>query len=1196
MVQARYNGSSTLASAVTSQALGVTPQSGYAIIVTGKANDNSLINQHNASADAVYSTLVNKRGFLAANVNYLSSTTSTSVSKQQLQDAITTWAKGKLSAAPGPLYLIMIDHGTQSGFMLGSETLTPDDLAGWMNTLETDSGVVASGTTTNYNRVIVIGTCYAGAFISKLSKPGRIIMASAGVGERSIAGFRIYDSTSDSNYYGGEYFVDALFTYLERGDSFKDAFTEARDMVALRDPRKVTSGMHYGVYDTLAQHPLLDDDGDGVAHYALASVGDGTLSDTLQLGVGISSIGNPADITAVTATTSIPASQTSDTPLWLKVSDNSRVAKAWVEIKTPTTVVPTDGATTGQIIPQLLLLPLYYDGLQWNGSYNFPNAGAYNILYYTQDNQTNDISPAAKSMVYKQLSGNPTPPAFNLLTPADGTGQSPMFVLTWQPATVSSVSNLTYTLLVSKSQSFDDASIVYKEEKIPQESTYLPNGALKDPTSKTGAYYCQNGDSYCYWKVQAVDGYGAVTESNIRSFTIVLTNALPSILTGTVTDSNGPIANATVTAGSYTAKTLPNGAYLVMVLPSTYNMSATANNYQQSVVNSVSAATGKSTYVNFQLATIAQPTNGICGASNGQNFTIAPTTDLCSSGSESTVTGSGPWNWSCSGTNGGTTATCQAGLTALDTIPPTLTLSSLANGATTTNPTLNVAGTVSDTGGVKSVTVNGQTVIITNSSFSSAVTLTEGPNTITTIATDNANNAKTDTRTITLDRTAPVMTITLPADNSTTNKSYIELAGTVDDQNATVTAKVNSGTNTTATKNGTNFSATLNLATGQNTIDITATDLAGNSSNAKRTVTSDTTAPTLNITNPVQDTSTALNSITITGTVTDAVSNATISITYEGLTYTPTVTNNSFSQTISLTSDKTYALIITATDQAGNQATAQRNIIKLPKTKIFLEANDTFSISSSGTTLYGNTGNNTVTITTGTTGVTLDQNIGRINLPSTPNSYKFKQTGNIISVYDTTGTTLIVTAPVQGDTDGTQLSFSNGTATASAKLTSGIMTLGTKPVSSGAATTLTPVTTTSTATTPTTTNAKVFLGAENSFTVSSSGITLYGNNGKGIVTITTGMTNITLDQNVGQINLSGAVSSYKFKQTGNIINVYDTTDNLIVKAPVQGDADGTILSFGSQGTASAKLTGGVMMLEGVVVNSSLPSALSPMLR
>jgi hypothetical protein len=109
-------------------------------------------------------------------------------------------------------------------------------------------------------------------------------------------------------------------------------------------------------------------------------------------------------------------------------------------------------------------------------------------------------------------------------------------------------------------------------------------------------------------------------------------------------------------------------------------------------------------------------------------------------------------------------------------------------------------------------------------------------------------------------------------------------------------------------------------------------------------------------------------------------------------------------------------------------------------------------------------------------------------------------------------------------------------------------------------------------------------------------MTVYGNTGKDTVTIASGVTTVTLDQNIEQINLSGASTIYKFRQTGNLINVYDSTGNtLIVKVPVQGDSDGTILLF-SDGYASTVLSSGVMTLGGATVSTAaLPTAITPKL-
>lgn len=56
------------------------------------------------------------------------------------------------------------------------------------------------------------------------------------------------------------------------------------------------------------------------------------------------------------------------------------------------------------------------------------------------------------------------------------------------------------------------------------------------------------------------------------------------------------------------------------------------------------------------------PVNGVCGSSDGQAFAFAPIANLCGAGTPTSVTGSGPWYWNCTGTNGGTNASCSASI------------------------------------------------------------------------------------------------------------------------------------------------------------------------------------------------------------------------------------------------------------------------------------------------------------------------------------------------------------------------------------------------------------------------------------------------------------------------------------------------------------------------------------------------------
>jgi hypothetical protein len=62
-------------------------------------------------------------------------------------------------------------------------------------------------------------------------------------------------------------------------------------------------------------------------------------------------------------------------------------------------------------------------------------------------------------------------------------------------------------------------------------------------------------------------------------------------------------------------------------------------------------------------ATCAAAIDGACGIAHGTTTTSKPTSNLCSAGTASAVTGSGPWTWSCLGTNGGSNANCSAART-----------------------------------------------------------------------------------------------------------------------------------------------------------------------------------------------------------------------------------------------------------------------------------------------------------------------------------------------------------------------------------------------------------------------------------------------------------------------------------------------------------------------------------------------------
>ncbi len=279
---------------------------------------------------------------------------------------------------------------------------------------------------------------------------------------------------------------------------------------------------------------------------------------------------------------------------------------------------------------------------------------------------------------------------------------------------------------------------------------------------------------------------------------------------------------------------------------------------------------------------------------------------------------------------------------------------------------------------------------------------------------------------------------------------------------------------------------------------------------------------------------------------------------------------------------------------AYNFAAEQAAVIPTPttgstKAKIFLSTNDGFIVSNSSATLFGSIGNEVASLDAGISGVVLDQNIERVILGGDSSSYRFAQTGNKLNAYDT-ASSLLASIPLQGDADGTQLKFNNGVF--DAKLSAGIMSLGGAIVSGTTAAALTPTTLSAIAepTLNTLSAAKVFLGAIDAFLVSSSGNSIFGNTGEEIATIGAGVNNVILDQNVEKVILGGASGNYTFKQSGNKINIYDALDTTPIAAlPVQGDTDGTLITF-SNGTASAKLSAGVMSLGLATIGSTTAAA------
>lgn len=269
----------------------------------------------------------------------------------------------------------------------------------------------------------------------------------------------------------------------------------------------------------------------------------------------------------------------------------------------------------------------------------------------------------------------------------------------------------------------------------------------------------------------------------------------------------------------------------------------------------------------------------------------------------------------------GSAAIAALGVT-LDTAAPLLTVSALSDGSYAGSQIQNITGNVSDSSAV-TVLINDVQADLVNGTFSVPVTLVNGSNPITVMASDAAGNVTRDSRNIFYDVTSPVIDIASPVDNSFTNSVNLQISGSIDETPQIITvagmpAVVDYGAGT--------WTANIDLVAGLNTIEIIATDLAGNTSSLKRSVVLDTAKPILSISDPVQDIALNLPGVDMAGTVDDS---STIALSYAlngTITPVPVVAGN-FAFNIAFINEGVYTVVITASDLAGNSTTAIRNII-----------------------------------------------------------------------------------------------------------------------------------------------------------------------------------------------------------------------------------------------------------------------------
>jgi hypothetical protein len=261
----------------------------------------------------------------------------------------------------------------------------------------------------------------------------------------------------------------------------------------------------------------------------------------------------------------------------------------------------------------------------------------------------------------------------------------------------------------------------------------------------------------------------------------------------------------------------------------------------------------------------------------------------------------------------------------LDRTPPTVTITTPANGVTVPASPLTVTGTASDLlSGIGSVSCAGVPALVSGSAFSCSVPLAPGSNTIVVEARDLAANAGSAQVGVGL-LPAPInVTITAPAPLALFRSGPVTVEGTLDRE---VTAVVVNGV--LAQLSGQQFSAAgVTLREGNNVLTATATAPGGAVGTGSVTVRMDSTPPTVRIDSPADGAVVTAAQLTVSGMINDIVSGTVnaeqATVTVNGVA--ASIANRSFVATDVLLARGLNTLAAVARDAAGNESRAEVHV------------------------------------------------------------------------------------------------------------------------------------------------------------------------------------------------------------------------------------------------------------------------------
>jgi len=566
---------------------------GYAILAVGSiASDPDGLISHTKTANNVYAHLINRNFAMVGSIDrwedpydqirYYNPYELGQIGEDAIgasywgtmQSTITSWALDKMRLRPGPLYIILINHGSDDRFYLEPPAyFTAQQLSDWLDALDED--MAAEGIAPQ-KIIIVIGTCQSGSFMGDLAKENRIIVASSAGNEPSYRGPMEPDGVRD-----GEFFTTSLFNALGQGLDLKTSYQLAVEEVELHTDSGETNAVE-PYFDTARQHPRLEDDGfPPYGSHTPVIEGDGDAAQEIKLGADTIAV-VPLEITTIDKPETPLNSGQNVASFWIEISYPARHDIAWMEVRPPDLILDESIDPSQQEIVDLVEVPLTWNDAEqrFEGDfYDFWLEGRYSVFFYVRDSDSGIISPPAMTYVYKEKSSgaNNPPGSFSLLMPEEGTGWHTTFEgfgAAWEQSIDPDGDAVSYTIEIRNDETdgrWATDTFFYRQEGI------LKNNVVVGPEASFVDL------RYYKWQIIAVDQYGEETPSNEEwQFEMNDTDPFPGFLDIFIFDANTNqgIASATLQSdGGHNIVSTGGGYYFGTGSPGSYSLDVQASGY-----------------------------------------------------------------------------------------------------------------------------------------------------------------------------------------------------------------------------------------------------------------------------------------------------------------------------------------------------------------------------------------------------------------------------------------------------------------------------------------------------------------------------------------------------------------------------------------------------------------------------------------